>query len=80
MIKKLAYARMVCDYKPLKDEKYRVSLTIVGDVLDYNNKTSSPAVSLLEEKFLLNSVILDAHKGARFMTVDVKVFLQSFSR
>ena len=63
---------MVCDYKPLKEEKYRVRLTIGGGVLDYNNNASSPTASLLEEKSLLNSVISDAHEGARFMTADVK--------
>ena len=65
---------MVCDYRPLKEEKYRVRLTIGGDVLEYENNASSPAASLLETKLLLNSVISDAHAGARFMTADLKDF------
>jgi hypothetical protein len=40
--------------------------------LDYNDDPSSPAAGLLETKLLLNSVISDAHKGARFMSMDLK--------
>ena len=77
--KKVAYANMVCDHRPLKTEKYRVRLTVGGDVLEYNKDSSSPAASLLEAKLLLNSVISDAFQGARFMTIDIKdFFLQSF--
>ena len=65
---------MVCDYKPLKEEKCRIRLTIDGYMLDYNNNVSSPAASLLESKLLLNSVISNAHEGARFMTANVKDF------
>ena len=54
-------------------------MTIGGDVLDYHNNASSPAASLLEAKLLLNSVISDTDKGARFMTADLQdFFLQSF--
>ena len=34
----------------------------------------SPAVSLLEIKIILNSVITDAHKGAKLLTCDLKDF------
>ena len=67
--KKVAYANMVCDYKPLKEEKYRVRLTIGGDKLEYLGDPSSPAASLLEAKLLVNSVISDSGTGARFMTL-----------
>ena len=33
--KKVTYANMVCDYRPLKEEKFRVRLTIGGDKLEY---------------------------------------------
>jgi hypothetical protein len=72
--KKVAYANMVCDYKPNKTEKYRVRLTIGGDVLDFLGDTASPAASLIETKLLLNSVISDCHKGAQFLTIDFKEF------
>ena len=63
---------MVCDYRPLKEEKFRVQITIVEDKLPYDDKTASPAADLLETKILLNSTISDAHKGARFMGIDIK--------
>ena len=76
--KKVAYANMVCDHRPLKKEKFRVRLTLGGDVLEYEGNASSPAASLLEAKLLLNSVISDAHLGAKFMSIDLKdFFLQS---
>ena len=76
--KKVTYGNMICDFRPLKLEKYRVRLTVGGDQLDYLGNQSSPAASLLETKMLLNSVISDAKDGARFMTMDLKDhFLQS---
>ena len=76
--KKVAYANMVCDHRPLKKEKYRVRLTLGGDVLEYLGDASSPAASLIESKLLFNSVISDSHRGARFMSLDIKdFFLQS---
>ena len=61
-------------YRPHKEEKHRVRLTVGGDRLTYNDDVASPAVSLLETKLLLNSTISDASKGARFMTLDIKDF------
>ena len=69
---------MICDFKPNIFEKYRVRLTVGGDVLDYFSDSSSPAASLLETKLLINSVISDSDKGAKFCTLDIKdYFLQS---
>ena len=73
---KVTYATMVCDYQPLKDEKYGVRLTISGDKLDYKNDTASPTENLLDTKILLNSPISDAKNGARFMSADIKDFLK----
>ena len=70
--KKVIYASMVCDYRPLKDEKYRVRITIGGDKLPYYDDAGSPAVDLLKTKILLNSTISDARRGARFMCLDIK--------
>ena len=70
--KKVTYASYVCDYRPLKDEPYRVRITVGGDKLEYPDDAGSPAANLLETKILLNSVISDADKGARFMCADIK--------
>ena len=72
--RKVTYANFVCDYRPFKLEKYRVRMTVGGDRLEYPYDTTSPAASLLETKVLINSVISDASKGAKFCTVDIKDF------
>jgi len=38
--KKVTYANMVCDHRPLKTEKYRMRLTIGGDKLIYTSETA----------------------------------------
>lgn len=69
----------MCDFRPFNKEKFRAKLTLGGDTLDYDGNTSSPAASILKAKVLLNSVISDAHLGAKFMSIDLKnFFLQSF--
>ena len=70
---------MVCDYRPLKSDPFRVWLTLGGDKLEYIHDAASPAATLLESKMLFNSTISDAQKGAQFLTLDIKdFFLQSF--
>jgi hypothetical protein len=70
--KKVTYGNLICDYRPLKTEPYRVCLTVGGDKLPYNNDAGSPAASLLETKLILNSTISDADEGARFLCADLK--------
>lgn len=72
--RKVTYANFVCDHWPLKKEKNRVRLIVGGDKLDCDQDAGAPAASLLKTKLLLNSSILDAKNGARFMSVDLKDF------
>ena len=72
--KSITYANFVCAYRPLKDDPFRVRMTVGGDKLPYPDDPSSPSASLLDTKIMLNSVISDADRGARFMTADVKNF------
>ena len=72
--RKITYASFVCDYKPQKTDPYCIRLVVGGDKLDYDSDAGSPAASLLETKLLLNSVISDAQKGARFSCADLKDF------
>ena len=72
--KDVTYASFVCDHRPLKSEPWRVRIVFGGDKLTYKEDPGSPAASLLETKILLNSVISDASKGARFMSLDLKDF------
>jgi len=62
----------VCDYRPLKDEPYHVRITVGGDKLNYNDDAGSPAANLLETKILINSVISDSDRGAKFMCANIK--------
>ena len=72
--KKVTYASFVMDFRPLKSEPYRVPLVVGGDRLTYDDDVGSPAASLIETKLLVNSVISNAHKGAKFMSMDLKDF------
>ena len=47
-------------------------MVVGGDKLEFPDDPASPASGLLETKLLLNSVISDAHKGARFLSADLK--------
>ena len=77
--RKVTYANFVCDFRPLKSEPYRVRLVVGGDKLVYLADSGAPAASMLETKLMVNSVISDAHLGARFLSADLKdFFLSSF--
>ena len=69
---KVTYGRLVVDIRPLKDEKYRVRITVGGDKLDFCGDASSVAASLATVKLLLKSVV--STKDAIFTTADIKVF------
>ena len=61
--------RLVVDICPLKDEKFRVRLTVGGDA-------SSVTASLATVKILLNSVV--STTGATFPTINIKgIFLRN---
>ena len=70
--KKVTYSRLVVDIRPLKEEKYRVRITVGGDKLDLCGDASSVAASLATVKLLLNIVV--STKGAKFTTADIKIF------
>ena len=77
--KKVTYCSFVCDIKPHKQERYRVRLVVGGDKLECEYDTGAPAASLFDTKILCNSIISDAHKGARFANADIKdFFLMSY--
>lgn len=68
----VTYASFVCDYRPLKNEPWRVRIVVGGDKLSYAEDAGSPTTDMLETKILLNSVISDAPQGARFISLDLK--------
>ena len=72
--KKITYKNMVCDYQPLKSEKYCVLLTIRRRQTWYKNETTSLTSTLLKTKSLLNSTVSNAKQGAQIMTMDITDF------
>ena len=72
--RKTIYGSFVCDYRPLKDEKWKVRLVVGVKKLSYELDAGSPAANILETKILANSVISDARKGAQFLSCDLKYF------
>ena len=70
--KKVTYVHLVVDIRPLKDEKYRVRITVGGDKLDFCGDASSVAASLATVKILLKSVV--STKDANFTTADRRDF------
>ena len=72
--RKITYGSYRFDYRPLKSDPNRFCLVAGGDKLEYESDPSSPAASILETKILINSVILETDKNARFMTLDLKDF------
>ena len=77
---KVTYGLLVVDIRPLKEEKYRVRITVGGDKLDFCGDASSVVASLATVKLLLNSVV--STKAAKFTTADIKYFFYAsfFSR
>ena len=58
-----------------KNQKFTAFwLTAGGDKLGAYEETSSPTVSLIDEKLHFNSTISDAHNGARHLGLDIKNF------
>ena len=71
--KDVTYGRVVCDVRKGKTEKNRTQLTVGGDRINCPGDLSTPAVSLLTVKLLVNSVI--STEGAEFMTLGIKFVL-----
>jgi hypothetical protein len=74
----VTYANFVCTMRPGKAEAWRIRMTVGGNLLIAFQDVRSPAISLVDTKIHLNSVISDARRGARYCTGDLKdFFLQS---
>ena len=64
--------RIVCTFRPQKDEPNRTRLTVGGNLLVALYDVSTPTSDLTTAKLLFNSVI--STPGARFVTLDLKNF------
>ena len=75
--KKVTYARLVADLRPLKSEVHRVRVTIGGDKLTYEGPTSTSSASLVLVKTHLNSVV--STTNAMYATLDIKDYFYGTS-
>eukprot|EP00804_Cyclotella_cryptica_P011576 CCRYP_012089-RA/>CCRYP_012089-RA protein AED:0.20 eAED:0.20 QI:0/0/0/1/1/1/3/0/784 len=66
------YGRIAANYRPEKEDPYRIRLTVGGNRITYPGDCGTPTADMLTTKILLNSAI--STKGARFMTIDIKDF------
>jgi hypothetical protein len=53
----ITYGKIVCDYKPHKQEKERVRLTVGGDRLDYAGDVATSEADITTFKILINSTL-----------------------
>ena len=67
-----------CNYNTLKIEPFPLRCVDVGEKLYYPDDTGSPATYLIETKFILNSTISNAKKGAQFVSCNFKDLLLAF--
>jgi hypothetical protein len=68
--RKIAYGKIVCDYKPHKKERECVRLTVGGDRLDYSGDVATSAADIKTFKILINSTL--STKDAAMMMMDIK--------
>jgi hypothetical protein len=67
--RKITYGKLVCDFKPNKNEKHRVRLTVGGDILDYSRDTATSTADITTFKILINSTL--STQEAKMMTIDI---------
>jgi hypothetical protein len=68
--RKITYGKLVCDFKPNKNEKHRVRLTLGGDRLDYSGDTATSTADFTTFKILINSTL--STQEAKMMMTDIK--------
>jgi hypothetical protein len=64
--RKITYGKIVCDYKPHKQEKECVRLTVGGDRLDYSGDVATSATDITTFKILIN-ITLSTEDGPMMM-------------
>jgi hypothetical protein len=68
--RKITYGKLVCEFKPNKNEKHRVRLTVGGDIIDYSGDTATSMADINTFKILINSTF--STQEAKMMMVDIK--------
>jgi hypothetical protein len=68
--RKITYGKIVCDYKPHKQEKERVRLAVGGDKLDYSGDVATSTSDITNYEILINSTL--STKDAAMMMMGIK--------
>jgi hypothetical protein len=68
--RKITYGKIVCDYKPHKQENERVRLTVGGDRLDYSGDVATSTADITAFIILINSTL--STEDAVMMMMDIK--------
>ena len=75
--KRATYARYVVDYRPEKDEPWRLRITCGGDRLEYSGNTTTHSASMETIKCQLNNII--SRPNSKAATCDISnMYLESF--
>jgi hypothetical protein len=70
--RKITYGKFVCDYKPHKQEKERVWLTVGGDRLNYSGDVATSTADITTLKILINSTL--STEDAAMMMMDINKY------
>lgn len=70
--KEICHTRVVCEYRPTKDDPHRTRITVAGTNVNYPGDVATPTGSLDLVKLMINSVL--SRPGAKFACFDVKNF------
>jgi hypothetical protein len=68
--RKITYGKIVCDYKPHKQEKERIQITVGGDSFDYSGDVATSTADITPLKIIINSTL--STKDAAMMMMDIK--------
>jgi hypothetical protein len=68
--RKITYGKVVCDYKPHKQEKEGVRLTVGGEKPDYSGDVATSTADITTFKILINRTL--STKDAAMMMMDIK--------
>ena len=71
-LRDITYGRIIVNYRPEKDDSYRVRLTVVSDRISCPWDFFTPTVYMLTVKLLLNSIVLTPK--AKFIIINIKGF------
>jgi hypothetical protein len=70
--RKITDGKIVCDYKPHKQEKERIRLTLGGDIIECSGDVATSTAYITTFKILIN--ITFSTKDAAMMMMDIKKY------